>query len=249
MNISVKRAALTALLAGALTFISLGAIIAASGGVVPPATFPNEAGFRQAVFWFELADSGREIELALGDPATDAGRRIRAAMDATHRVDFVFMACYCAFTASLFFLLFRLTASKGSSMPRAALLAGLALCAAALLGDVFETLKLLELSAHPAPGQIGDGILPLQVWTRVKSGALSAAGVVLAVQYGRYFTWRFPGFIIPLLFLLSAVAGLVAISVHQLRFLVEYAGSLGMTGWLAALVHAGMVFFSRGRDA
>ena len=249
MNISVKRAAFIALLAGVLTFISLGVMIGASGGVVPPATFPNEPGFRQAVFWFELADSGREIELALGNPATDTGRRIRAAMDATHRVDFIFMVCYCAFTASLFLLLYRLTASSDAGMPRAALFAGLALCAAALLGDVLETLKLLELSAHPAPGQIGDGILPLQVWTRVKSGALSAAGIILAAYYGRYFRWRLSRMAIPTLFALSAVAGFAAIAINELRFLIEYAGSLGMTAWLATLVHAAMVFFSREREA
>lgn len=245
MNLSVKRTALIALLAGVCTFISLGAIIVSSGGVVAPATFPNEPGFKQAVFWFELASSGEEIAAALGDPATNTGRRIRAAMDATHRVDFVFMVCYSAFTASLFLLLFCLGARDGRGMPRVLLWTGLALCAAALIGDIFETLKLLEFSAHPAPAQIGDGILPLQVWTRLKSGALSAAGVILFLYYGRYFRWRTAGLVIPLLFALSAVAGFVAISVHSLRFLVEYAGSLGMFAWLSCLVHAGIVFFSR----
>ncbi|MBP7584640.1 MAG: hypothetical protein KBA61_11430 [Spirochaetes bacterium] len=243
MNRKLKSAARLSLFMGVLTFINLGAMVAASGGLVRPATFPNEPGFTQAVFWLEMADSGREIELALGDPASAAGRRIRTAMDAMHRADFIFMICYTAFTASLFLLLARLGERTGVGIPRQVLYAGFALCAAALMGDIFETVKLIGFTSHPAPSQIGDGIVPLQIWTRVKSGALSAAGIILAYHYGRHFRWLFPGVLIPAVFGLSAVAGLVAISVHQYRFLMEHAGSLGMLAWLAALVHAGIVFF------
>lgn len=247
MNRKLKSAARLSLFMGVLTFINLGAMIAASGGIVRPATFPNEPGFKQAVFWLEMADSGREIELALGDPATDAGRSIRTVMDAMHRADFIFMICYAAFTASLFLLLARLGERSGGGMPRRVFYAGLALCAAALIGDILETVKLIEFTSHPAPSQIGGDIIPLLVWTRVKSGALSLAGILLAYYYGRHFRWLFPGLLIPAVFAISAVAGLLAISVHQLRYLVEYAGSLGMLAWLAALVHAGVVFFSRER--
>lgn len=241
MNISVKHAALISIITGVLTFIVLGMMIARSGGIVPPATFPNEPGFQQAVFWFELAGSGEEIASVLGDPATDIGRRTRSAMDATHHIDFYFMVCYTAFTASLFLLLFRLTGADG--MPVTIFWTGIALCCVALIGDIFETRKLLIFSALPDPRTIGDDILSLQVWTRVKSAGLSAAGVILALYYSRYFKWRRIGMTIPVLFTVSAVLGFIAIATHSFRFLIEYAGTTGMSAWLAALVHAGWVYF------
>ncbi len=243
MNISVKHAAFIAIITGLLTFILLGVMIVRSGSIVPPATFPNEPGFKQAIFWFEMADSGKEIASVLGDPATDIGRRIRAAMDATHHVDFYFMVSYTAFTASLFLLLFCLSGAGG--MPRAVLEIGFALCCIVLIGDIFETRKLLEFSALPDPRTIGDDILSLQIWTRVKSGGLSAAGIILALYYARHFQWRRIGMIIPVLFAVSSVLAFVAISTNSLRYWIEYAGSAGMVGWLAALVHAGFIFFAQ----
>jgi len=243
MKISVKQAAFMAIITGLLTFILLGVMIVRSGSIVPPATFPNEPGFKQAIFWFEMAGSGDEIASVLGDPATDTGRRIRAAMDATHHIDFYFMVCYTTFTASLFLMLFCLTGTGG--MPRAVLGIGFALCCVVLIGDIFETRKLLEFSSLPDPRTIGDDILSLQIWTRVKSGGLSAAGIILALYYSRYFQWRRIGMIIPVLFAVSSVLAFVAISTNSLRYLIEYAGSAGMVGWLAALIHAGFIFFAQ----
>jgi len=65
-----------AIITGMLTFILLGVVIVRSGSILPPATFPNAPGFKQAIFWFEMAGSGKEIAAVLGDPATDMGRRI-----------------------------------------------------------------------------------------------------------------------------------------------------------------------------
>lgn len=242
MNISVKKAALITIMTGILTFVLLGITIVRAGGIMPPATYPNEQGFKQAIFWFEMAKSGEEIAAVLGDPATDIGRRVRAAMDATHQVDFYFMVCYTAFTAALFLLLFCLTTPGG--MPRMVLGIGLALSFVTLIGDIFETRKLLVFSALPDPRIIGDDILSLQIWTRVKSGGLAAAGIILALYYSRYFKWRRIGMIIPVLFAVSSVLGFIAISVDLLRHLIEYAGSAAMIGWLAALVHAGCIIFS-----
>ena len=241
INAPTRRAAGIAVIAGLLTFISLGTIIAVSGGIVKPAVFPNEAGFTQAIFFFEMAESADEVMAALGDPATDTGRRIRDAMDATHRVDFVFMVCYSAFSAALFLLLARLFSGAGRSLPPWLLPAGIASCCAALLGDVFETMKLLELSALTDRAAIDSAVPALMAWTRVKSGALSAAGILLAVSYGRYFRLRFPGALIPLFFGAGAVAGAAAISFREMRFLIEHAGTLGMTAWLLALVHAAII--------
>jgi hypothetical protein len=59
----------------------------------------------------------------------------------------------------------------------------------------------------------------------------------------RYFGKHIYGAILAVLFGLSAILGFVAISVHQLRFLIEYAGSLGMVGWLMSMIHAGVIYF------
>ncbi len=242
INILTRRAAAIAVITGVLTFISLGTIMAVSGGIVKPATYPNEAGFTQAIFWFEMAENAGDVMAALGDPATETGQRIRAAMDAAHRVDFFFMACYNAFTAALFLLIFRLSAGAGTPLPRGIFPAGVVFCLAALVGDILETRKLLELSALADPVAIDTAIPSLIAWTRVKSGSLSAAGILLAFSYGRYFKFRFPGALIPLFFGTGAIVGGLAISFRDLRFLIEPAGTLGMVAWLMALVHAGIVW-------
>lgn len=242
INLLTRRAAAIAVIAGLLTFISLGTIMAVSGGIVKPATYPNEAGFTQAIFWFEMAESSEEVMAALGDPATETGQRIRDAMDATHRVDFFFMVCYSAFSASLFLLIYRLSAKGGTPLPRGIFPAGIIFCCAALMGDILETRKLLELSALTDPVAIDTTIPSLVAWTRVKSGSLSAAGILLAFSYGRHFRFRFPGALIPLFFGAGAIIGGVAISFRGMRFLIEPAGTLGMVAWLMALVHAVIVW-------
>ncbi len=242
INLLTRRAAAIAVITGILTFISLGTIMAVSGGIVKPATYPNEAGFTQAIFWFEMAENAGDVMAALGDPATETGQRIRAAMDATHHVDFFFMACYNAFIAALFLLIFRLSAGAGTPLPRGVFPAGVVFCLAALVGDILETRKLLELSALADPVAIDATVPALMAWTRVKSGALSAAGMLLAFSYGRYFRIRLPGALIPLLFGAGAIIGGIAISIRGMRFLIEPAGTLGMVAWLMALIHAAILW-------
>ncbi len=249
MHRLLHRAAAIAVIAGTLTFISLGAIIAVSGGIVKPATYPNEQGFTQAIFWFEMADSGEDVIAALGDPATEAGRSIRAAMDATHRIDFIFMVCYSAFSAALFLLIYQLSKGAGTPLPRGIFPAGVIFCCTALLGDILETTKLLELSALTDPMAIDAAVPSLMVWTRVKSGSLSTVGILLAYSYARYFKFRLPGALIPLLFGTGAIVGAVAISFRGVRFIIEQAGILGMLAWLMALVHAASIWRSAGRSS
>lgn len=239
---NIKIAALAAFILGCLTFISLGTIIVKSGGIVRPAEYPNPQGFTQAIYYFEMVADEAELAAALGDPATEQGRAIRASMDITNRIDFFFMTCYTSFLASLVVLLFLLVRGAYPRAAKALLAAGLVFSAATLLGDVMETRLLLRLTG---PGGAAAAIAHLNCWARVKFGGIAAAGIVLSVFYLLHFGRTWQGVLFAVLFFGSSAVGLAAVSVFGLRHLIEVSANAGGAAWMAGLAHAGIMAFRR----
>ncbi|MBN1653088.1 MAG: hypothetical protein JXA30_04860 [Deltaproteobacteria bacterium] len=245
MFIKTKPTALAALILGFLTWGLLVFIIIKSGGVVRPAEYPNEQGFRQAIFFFELAADGSELLSALGDPATETGKAIRSAMDTTNKVDFFFMTCYSLFFAVLFVFLLSLNRSMSQGLARAFLIAGIVLSAFMLVSDILETRVLLALSAHPNPGDMGQNLMGLHLWTRLKFVSINIACIFLAFLYLRYFGRRVWGFVFAGIYGIAAIIGIISTIVFGLRFIVEFSANLGGLGWLCSAIHAGIVYFGK----
>jgi hypothetical protein len=245
---NTRRYALFVLLAGIATFASLLLLIGMSGGeIARPAEYPNKEGFTQAIFWFEMVRSPEEVRSVLGDPADPAGIRLRHAMDMTNRYDYIFLVCYPLLFAALFLFLNRRLADTGRRLPHGTILvtAGICLSAVVIFADAYENIQLLTLTACTDIGKIDPGIITrLMISTRIKSGAITAAVLLLICFYVMYFrkTW---GLLLPLIYAVSAALGIIALTVISRRALVETSASIGMVGWLLSTIHGGYWFFKK----
>lgn len=242
----IKKAALIAMAVGILTFAAYGLMAAMGGGSPKPATFPNEPGFKMTIIWFEVVNSADELFQALGDPATEQGKTLRAAMDRVNGNDYIFMILYSALNAALLYLLFVRGREKGLIPSTLRLLfgVGLAFAVVALFGDVFENVQLLELTGYKTVGEVSSGtIFLLQLFTRVKWFSLFLVCVFLAVGYAASSGKR--GTLLILLYAAAAVTGLLSFTVPSLRSLLEMSATLLGVSWLASTVHAGILYFRK----
>jgi hypothetical protein len=245
MNRQVKKASLFVTLAGLFVVISYLTMAAHTGGARKPADHPNTRGFNSAIIWFELLESPDELFLALGDPGTEQGKELRRAMDTLNHYDFFFMAGYSVFYASLALFLYVLLGERRGRLDRPILYAGIALACLMLVGDIFENMRLLELSACRNLGDVREGSIGmLMLWTRVKWFSIFISGLLLAPQYMRYFTVRIAGVVFTILFIVPSITGFAAFFMPGKGFLLEAGSSLLGVAWASALVH-GIVVLKR----
>jgi hypothetical protein len=245
---NTKRYALFVLLAGIATVASMLLLIAMSGGeIARPAEYPNKEGFTQAIFWFEMVRSPEEVMSVLGDPASPEGIRLRHAMDMTNRYDYIFLICYPLLILALFLFLNRRITDAGIRVPYVRMLvtAGICLSVIVLFADAYENVQLLKLTAYTVPAQIEKSTLTqLMIATNIKSGGISCAGILLVYLYAMYFrtTW---GILLPLIYAISTVLGIIALTISSQRALIETGASIGMTGWVISTIHGGYWFFKK----
>ncbi|MBP7738793.1 MAG: hypothetical protein KA369_22675 [Spirochaetes bacterium] len=241
-----KRYALFVLIAGIATFASLILMIALSGGeIARPAEYPNKVGFSQAIFFFEMARSPEEIKSALGEPSTETGIRLRHAMDMTNRLDYIFLVCYPLLLIALILFLRSRLDDTGQKPPLVTTLtaAGICLSIIVIFADAYENQQLLKLTAYADLSRIDPAVITkLIVSTNIKSGAITAAGLIIIYFYVLIFK-KSPGILIPLLYAVSAVLGITALTASSRRALIETAASLNMIGWLVSTIHGGYVFW------
>jgi hypothetical protein len=243
-----KKYSLFVLLSGIATFATMILLIAISGGeVAKPAEYPNKQGFTQAIFFFEMAQTPEEVKAVLGDPSSPEGARMREIMDTVNRYDYLFMACYPLLIAALFLFLKQRMADSGRPPPRAGLLAaaGICLCAVMLAADAYENLQLFKLTAVTDLGKMDPTVISrLMLATRLKSGAITLSGCILVYFYVRYFrrSWKLS---LPLIYSISVVLGVIALSATSQRALIETGATIGMMGWIISTIHGGYWFFRK----
>lgn len=245
-----RRYSLFVLLAGIATFASLIFMIAMSGGeIARPAEYPNNEGFTQAIFWFEMVRSPEEVRSVLGEPGSPEGTALRRAMDITNTWDYIFMVCYPLLFVSLFLFLTRRLADDGRRLAYGTALAaaGICLSAVVMFADAYENIQLFKLAAYADIADIDPGVITLlRIATNIKSGVIGIIGLLIVFLYAVYFkkSW---GTALTVIYALSVVLGALALTVGSQRALIEKGATLGMIGWLISTVHGGYWFFRKAR--
>ncbi len=247
---NIKKYAFAVLFVGIATFAAMLFLTAMSGGeIVRPAEYPNEQGFTQAIFFFEFLNNPQEVQLALGDPKTDEGKSIRQAMDALNTYDFLFMVLYPLLIAVLILFLHKKIIYEGYEISQNRLLMWMGAIFAVLmcLSDLYENIQLFKISSFISLSAISDDLIgTLRVTTRIKNITIGGGTLILIYFYTVYFkkSWKL---LLPLIYLISVLISVVAITFSSQRYLIEVAATLGMFGWLVSTIHAGYWSFKAGK--
>lgn len=236
--------------AGIATFLLI-IVMGVAGGNTKPSVYPNPEGFTAAMYWFEVAETTDDLFQALGDPALEAGRSIRASMDTVNRIDFAFMVSYSFFFVLLVLMLKGFIAGGGAVPARIRIIAaaGVTLGILMLAGDILENLQLLKLTAYAAPAEVDTGVISLlMAFTRVKWFAIFLASLALAVLYARWFGKRWPVYLFVLLYGASGIIGFLSFFMPGWRAALEISSNLMGAAWLASTVHAGIIVFGKDKS-
>jgi hypothetical protein len=234
---------------GLASFGLLGFLIS-MGGPEPlrPATYPNKPGFQNAMIWFELAASKQEVFQVLGDPGNPQGSHIREVMDKENTYDYGYMVAYsllCIFIAALVFYLNQNKPDIANTKSWIFYFC-IFICIAMLAGDAMENVQLLKLTKYAGMDDINDAVVTaLNIWTRVKWGAIFIYAMIMAFAYGTYFRGKkFPQALFVIAYGSSAIIGIISLSIMNMRYLAEPASYLIALSWLLSIVHAGIVIGS-----
>jgi len=231
---------------GVASFGLLGLLIS-FGGPEPlrPVTYPNEPGFQSAIIWFELAASKEEVFQILGDPKDPQGAHIRQVLDKTNTYDYCYMIVYSLMCLFILAVIFYLNQNKpGSSAAKTWILySGVFLCIAMLAGDAMENVQMLKLTKYASVPDVDDAVVTaLNIWTRVKWGAIFIFAAIMAWAYSAYFKGKkIPQVLFVMAYGSSAILGLISLSLLNVRFLVEPASYLIALAWLLSIIHAGII--------
>ncbi len=173
-------------------------------------------------------------------PDQQPGIERRRILDAQNKLDLLLLVGYSTFNAALFLLLRRLN-GPGMRWGGAVLALGLVLAFLMGVGDLVENIQLFKLTGYAAASDVPDGVITLlKVSTRVKWGAIFVAALLLAWNYLVYFGRR-PGVLLCLLYLATAVPGLIGIFYFPARFIVGPAINPLVLAWLGSLIHAALL--------
>ncbi len=245
---TVRVAALAVVLTGLATIIMAIVLTVAPGAMPPPATMDHAAKFTNTILWFELAKDVDEVFAVLG-PFDDAvGVERREKLDRVNQLDFGFMVAYSAFNGALVILVWSLNRGRRFWNGLSLVGAGTIFAALMLVGDVIENLQLLQLSGFATTDDVPAEVMrQLNVWTRVKWGALFAESILLAWGYAVYFLrptenrLQWAGLIVALSFAAAAVIGFPSLAVDSIRYWLETASLCLFPAWLLSLFHAGFL--------
>ncbi|HET8937923.1 MAG TPA: hypothetical protein VFN67_30980 [Polyangiales bacterium] len=137
-------------------------------------TGPLAPGFHSPIIAFELAASRDEVETMFKQAGSPEREELRQAMDRGNQVDFVFLVLYAGLLG---------TVALGLARRAALWLAPLAAAA-----DVLENLQLFAIT-RALGADYTAALAQLQIWTRIKWGALALALIFIApalLRRGRF---------------------------------------------------------------
>ena len=238
-----RLAAVCVIVSGGATIVSVLLMRTMSGGNVQPFTMPNEAGFKSAMLWLELASTPEEVFQILGPPGSGKGRALRDNLNAANTYDYGFLVCYSLFNAFLIVFISHLNTYRftGLIKLKTFLILGLILSCAMCIGDVVENLAIADLTQAPVVEDVNEHALQLLMyWTRVKWGSISLVCLMCSVGYTAYFR-RIPPLLLPTGFAIAGISGLTAITLPDARFILDAitVPHLALV-WSGAMVHAGV---------
>jgi hypothetical protein len=231
---------------GIASFAVLGFLISIGGSdPLRPATYPNGPGFQNAMIWFELAASKQEVFQVLGNPQDPSGIHIRQVMDKMNNFDYYYMVLYSLLCIFITTLVFYLNQNKpGIANTKTWIFYFCIFISIAMLaGDAMENVQLLRLTKYARVDDIDDSVVnALNIWTRIKWGAIFIYAMVMAFTYGTYFKGKkFPQALYVLAYGSSAIIGIISLSIMNMRYLVEPASYLVALSWLFSIIHAGII--------
>ncbi|MBF0225131.1 MAG: hypothetical protein HQK76_06720 [Desulfobacterales bacterium] len=248
MNLNTKRSALLVLISGTAMFLSLLLMLILSGENPHPATYPNTHKFNFAIYWFELADHESEINQILGEPSTEIGTHLRKVINIINKCDYLFMVSYSLLFACLFVFFYSVNKnlSPNSLIIDLLLFSGLLLSAIMLIGDIIENMQLFKLADYGINPEIRiDTISSLKLWTRVKWIAIFTASILIAISCVLKEKKLFR-ISLAALYIISAILGIISISLFSARFLLEYSSNILGLAWLISTIYCGVFFFKKG---
>lgn len=245
---STRQAAFAVAITGVATLVTAMLLVVIPGAAPSPATTGHPAGFTNTILWFELAKDADEVFANLGPSDDPTGQERREVLDGINRWDFGFMVAYSTFHGALFVLIWTLNRGRRFWSGRWYVIEGLFFAGVMLVGDVFENIQLLRLTGYADASDVTAGVVhQLNVWTRVKWGAIFAASALLAVGYAVYFLrpsakpFSRAGLITAILFLAAAGLGFPSLAVESLRHWVEHASICLLPAWVLALGHGARI--------
>ncbi len=252
---TTRLAALAVTLTGIATLITAALLFAVPGAVPLPATSDHASKFTNTILWFELAKDADEVIAVLGPSDDPEGIERREIVDEVNRWDFGFMVAYSSFFGALVVFVWTLNRDRRFWNEMGIVGVGVMLAVMMLAGDVLENRQLLRLTGYASSGDIPAAIMrDLNLWTRVKWGAIFAESVLLAWGYAVYFlrpgvtAWRQSGLVIAFFFAVTALIGFPSLLVDSVRYWLETASLVLVPAWLLSLAHGTMAFVNGGRS-
>lgn len=210
----------------------------------------------QAILWFELAHSAEEVRAVLTPAQADAD--LRGSMDTLNVYDFPFMVAYSLYFLAMICFVRDVRREPGASFFSSMFyfMAGLLLVPMILAGDIMENTQLLKLTRYGADQAIPfEVILNLEVFTRMKWGAIFLACAHLGISYltlaffpGSEITnnrARIGTATIALAFFATTILGMISITNLEQRPLLQLATLAMIIAWLGTLIHAGIRLFQQ----
>lgn len=230
-------------IAGTAVFVLI-VLMALVGGNPRPAVYPNGHGYTAAMYYFERVESVNDLFSALGQAGTEAGVRLRNAMDAVNKIDFAFMVAYSALFACLFLMFASRIKSAGKHVAalNVVMIVGIVLSLVMLFGDVFENLQLLKLTKFSSEAEVDVGVIAhLMFFTRLKWFAIFFASIgfafLCAISASQNRWW----YLLSLVYAASGIIGFASFFVSGFESALELSANLLGVGWLISTIHAGVV--------
>ncbi len=236
------------MLTGVATVITAAVMFVVPGAVPTPATSGHASKFTNSILWFELAKDADEVFAVLGPSSDPNGINRREIVDAVNRWDFGFMVAYSSFFGALAIFVWTLNRGRRFWNGFGVVGVGAILATIMLVGDVFENSQLLRLTGFETASDIPAEIMrELNIWTRVKWGAIFAESALLAWGFTVYFLrpgasrFQRAGLIVPFLFAATALIGTPSLIVGSIRYWLEFGSVFLIPAWLLSLMHGSMI--------
>jgi len=146
--------------------------------IFPARTQSNIDGLFTPIIAFEFIQTPQEVYQLFGGEASPERDAMARAMDRGNHLDFAYMIFYS-------FFLFTFSVLGARELGIRVLYLGAALSVVILLGDFFENIQLLGITANLATGDFEEELRRLPLFTWLKWGGIAAVFLLLSAYFHR----------------------------------------------------------------